>query len=185
MPPRIFMSVDLPAPFSPISASTSPFCRTSSTSRNTATPENALPMPRIASNGGAPVIPGTPPRRASQQPVRLQDRIAIRLVDGHGGERDLMRDLLARHQLHPLAYAFRTRRCVKEGRGQRPVMHPFHAEIGDAVDAEELHLLLASRILGGEIGAIGHRVVVAIDEVDLVVRLERRGHDVVALLLLP
>ena len=46
-PLRIFMSVDLPAPFSPSSTCTSPACNSSATSSSATTPGNCLQMPRI------------------------------------------------------------------------------------------------------------------------------------------
>ena len=45
-PVTILMSVDLPAPFSPTSACTSPARRSNETSRNACTPENDLLIPR-------------------------------------------------------------------------------------------------------------------------------------------
>ena len=49
------MSVLLPAPFSPISASTSPARAVSDTSLNAVTPAKRLPMPRISSRSGVGV----------------------------------------------------------------------------------------------------------------------------------
>ena len=46
-PLRIFISVDLPAPFSPISAWISPPCRVKSTLSSTRTGPKALQMPRM------------------------------------------------------------------------------------------------------------------------------------------
>ena len=45
--------------------------------------------------------------------------------------------------------------------------------------------LLAAGIYGGEVGAVGHRIVVAIDEGDVLVVAQGRGHDLVGLVLLP
>ena len=69
-PPRIFMSVLLPAPFSPISASTSPPRAKSDTSRNAVTPAKRLPMPRISRRGAA-VAAGSP----------ASDEISVVLTD--------------------------------------------------------------------------------------------------------
>ncbi len=76
-------------------------------------------------------------------------------------------------------------RRVEEGGGQLAIVHPGHALGRQRVDADELDVLLAADILGGEIGAIGHRIVVAVDEVDLLVVAQRGRHDVVGLVLLP
>src|SRR5262249_53797291 len=51
MPPRIFISVDLPAPFSPTSATTSAGRASSETLLSATTPGNRLLIPRISSNG--------------------------------------------------------------------------------------------------------------------------------------
>src|SRR6478735_2486313 len=51
-PPRIFISVLLPAPFSPMSASTSPARSDSETPCRATTPGKRLVMPRIWSKGG-------------------------------------------------------------------------------------------------------------------------------------
>src|SRR5262245_60989033 len=50
-PLRIFMSVDLPAPFSPSSTCTSPRCTARSTPSSATTPGNRLQMPRITNAG--------------------------------------------------------------------------------------------------------------------------------------
>src|SRR5579863_9103864 len=50
-PERIFISVDLPAPFSPTSTRTSPAASVSDTSDNARTPGKLFPMPRISSSG--------------------------------------------------------------------------------------------------------------------------------------
>src|SRR6266851_8999469 len=53
MPAMIFISVDLPAPFSPISAWTVPACSRNRTLSRATTPGKALRMPSISSNGTA------------------------------------------------------------------------------------------------------------------------------------
>src|SRR5918994_3578769 len=52
-PQRIFISVDLPAPFSPTIACTSPAAQDRSTPSSTRTPRNSLPIPCISIRGGA------------------------------------------------------------------------------------------------------------------------------------
>src|SRR5262245_59375372 len=51
MPPRIFINVDFPAPFSPTSATISPGRASSETLLSATTPGNRLPIPCISSNG--------------------------------------------------------------------------------------------------------------------------------------
>src|SRR2546429_7941312 len=60
MPAMIFINVDLPAPFSPISACTLPARRRKATWSSATTPGNALTMPSISSNGGAAAIAASP-----------------------------------------------------------------------------------------------------------------------------
>src|SRR5919108_5865876 len=50
-PARIFIRVDLPAPFSPTTAWISPACRSRSTPCSTSTPTKLFVMPRISSSG--------------------------------------------------------------------------------------------------------------------------------------
>src|SRR4051794_35769246 len=52
MPPRIFIRVDLPAPFSPIRAWTSPRRIVRLTSRRTGTPPNSFVMPVMVTASG-------------------------------------------------------------------------------------------------------------------------------------
>src|SRR5882762_1775523 len=52
MPAMIFISVDLPAPFSPINAWTVPACSRNRTLSRATTPGKALRMPSISSSGG-------------------------------------------------------------------------------------------------------------------------------------
>ena len=54
-PPTIFISVDLPAPFSPSSATTSPACTSRLTPRSACTPGNRLWMPRSWRSGAAAI----------------------------------------------------------------------------------------------------------------------------------
>src|SRR5215204_3921117 len=56
MPLMIFISVDLPAPFSPTSAWISPALRSKSIPWRTLTPSNALVMPRAASTTASPSL---------------------------------------------------------------------------------------------------------------------------------
>src|SRR5579884_252478 len=55
-PARIFISVDLPAPFSPTSACTSPASTSNVTPSSARTPGNDLTMSRIRSSGAAPGV---------------------------------------------------------------------------------------------------------------------------------
>ena len=55
-PARIFIRVDLPAPFSPTMACTSPARTSSSTSLSARIPGNDLPMPRMRSTGEVAVV---------------------------------------------------------------------------------------------------------------------------------
>ena len=57
MPPRIFTSVLLPAPFSPASECTRPACRLRSTSLSTSTGPKRLVMPRSSTSGVTPTPP--------------------------------------------------------------------------------------------------------------------------------
>src|SRR3954451_19708345 len=119
------------------------------------------------------------------QPVLLQDVRRVLLRHDHRRQRDLLLHLLAVQQLDRLPQPLGARRGVEEGRRQLAVVDPAHALVRQRVDAEELDLLLPARVLGRQIGAVGHRVVVAVDEVDLLVVAQRRRHDVVGLVLLP
>ena len=93
--------------------------------------------------------------------------------------------LLALHDLERLANAFRPRSGIEERRRELALVHPLHAFVRNRVDAKELDVLLASSILGREICAIGHGVIVPIDQVDVLVGLEQVGHQVIGLVLLP
>src|SRR5450755_5175130 len=52
MPASKFISVDLPAPFAPVKACTSPACPTRSTASSAATAPKRLPTPRNSSSAG-------------------------------------------------------------------------------------------------------------------------------------
>ena len=58
MPVSTFTVVDLPAPFSPTSAVTSPACNDSDTSESARTPGNVFVTPVIVSTGGRGARPG-------------------------------------------------------------------------------------------------------------------------------
>src|SRR5690606_4288012 len=65
-PPKIFIRVLLPAPFSPMRASTSPACKESETPSSASTPGNRLVIPLIRRRGTAvelTVVFRCPPRR--------------------------------------------------------------------------------------------------------------------------
>src|ERR1700744_2208992 len=55
-PPRIFMRVDLPAPFSPHKATTSPGPMVRLTESSATTPGNRLEIPPISSNGAVGML---------------------------------------------------------------------------------------------------------------------------------
>src|SRR3979411_1829477 len=78
-PARIFISVDLPAPFSPTRACTSPALTSKVTPSSARTPGNVFTMSRIVSNG-----PGT---------ARLL--AGVGLGEGADRDRDLRRRRLA------------------------------------------------------------------------------------------
>src|SRR5487761_2285263 len=79
-PARIFINVDLPAPFSPTRASTSPACNSRSTPSSARTPGNDFPMARIWSNGAS---------------LRLFDFLRVGCRVGADGNGDLGWDGLA------------------------------------------------------------------------------------------
>src|SRR5580698_10817591 len=102
----------------------------------------------------------------SEQAVLLENFVGVVLVDQHGRQRDDGRYLFSIQQLDRLAQTFGARRGVEECRRQLTFVHPGHALVGKRVDAdEELDVLDATGVLGGKIGAIRHRIVVAIDQV--------------------
>src|ERR1041384_2898331 len=82
-PAMIFISVDLPAPFSPTSPWISPARSTKSTSRSAATPPNDLEMPRSSSRGAASSV--MPCRCRSDQEVVLHPQHAGGILLGHDG----------------------------------------------------------------------------------------------------
>ena len=129
---------------------------------------------------------GSVRRPGLQQAVLLQDFVSVVLVDQHRRQRDDRLELLAVQQLDGLAQAFGAWRRIEERRRELALVDPGHAFVRQAVDADdELDVLVAAGVLGGEIGAVGHRIVVAIDQVDLLVVAQRGRHDVVGLVLLP
>src|SRR5579862_6710726 len=65
-PARIFMSVDLPAPFSPTSTSTSPRYNVSETPESARTPGNDFPMLRISSRGPSTALAALAPLRMTE-----------------------------------------------------------------------------------------------------------------------
>ena len=74
----IFISVDLPAPFSPTSPCTSPRRRVKSTPVSAVTPPNVLPIPDSSRIGGRP-LGGVPlaQRSGSDQEVLLHPEHAV------------------------------------------------------------------------------------------------------------
>src|SRR5580698_10512993 len=92
MPAKIFMSVDLPAPFSPTTPSTSPSSSDNDTWWRTGTPRNALETRSISRRRGAA------PAKASIQPTPLAfshligpEAIGLQFiaVDGLLGQKDM------------------------------------------------------------------------------------------------
>src|ERR1700722_14629432 len=90
----IFMSVDLPAPFSPTNPWISPGDSLKSTSRSAATPPNALVIPESSSSGGV--------TSGSDQEVRLHPHHPgrVRLGDDRAVGDDVLRNA-ARPGLFP------------------------------------------------------------------------------------
>ena len=122
---------------------------------------------------------GPAPRAAGRL---LQNVGGVVLVDEHRRQGDQRAGFFAVQELDRLSETLGAWRCVEEGRGQLPFVHPGDALVRKRVDAdEELDVLVTSGVLRGEIGAVSHRIVVAVDEVDLLVVAQRRGHDVVGL----
>src|SRR5215218_6033254 len=91
----MFISVDLPAPFSPSSACTSPFCRSKSTWSFATTPGNRFVMPRIsrtveASTAGDSMEVGGPGLQGRGDLDLARDDLPLQLVHlvderlGHG-----------------------------------------------------------------------------------------------------
>src|ERR1017187_10355324 len=83
-PPRIFISVDLPAPFSPMSATTSPCPTDRLTSSNASTPGKRLVMFLSSSRDAGMALP------AAEFLQLGRERIHAGLVDGQGGHDDLL-----------------------------------------------------------------------------------------------
>src|SRR5215217_2096782 len=95
-PAMIFISVDLPAPFSPTRPWISPARSTKSTSRKAATPPNDLEMPRSSSGGAASSVMLN--RYRSDQEMILHPQHAGGVLLGHHrtvGD-DALRDAAAR-----------------------------------------------------------------------------------------
>ena len=144
---------------------------------------------RRANDGAEPRHAGAAPfqsLRGSEETVLLENVVGAVLVDQHGRQGDHRLELLPVEQLDRLSQPLRARRRIKERRREEALVDPSHPLVGQPVDAEdELDVLVAPGVLGGEIGAISHRIVVPVDEVDLLVVAQRRRHDVVGLVLLP
>src|SRR5439155_11639233 len=89
----IFISVDLPAPFSPTSPWISPVCKEKSTSRSAWTPPNDFEMPTISSSAALPSVTG----QDSDQEVVFHPLHArrVRLGDDRTISHDILGDSLA------------------------------------------------------------------------------------------
>src|SRR5881628_1691599 len=72
-PPRIFIKVDLPAPFSPTSAWISPEWRSKETRSSARTPGKRLEMPRISRRAGLWPAAGGRPARLPSSPGETPD----------------------------------------------------------------------------------------------------------------
>src|SRR6187399_61799 len=110
-PPRIFINVLLPAPFSPINASTSPRPSDRETSLSATTPGKRLVMPRIESKSAAGASTLLPPllRFLQLGEVRLEFGNAVFVDDCHTG-------------IQHLAFGNGLHCCIALG---RKLVHPF------------------------------------------------------------
>src|SRR3972149_1897435 len=80
-PPRMRISVDFPAPFSPTSAWTSPARTSNRTSCRACTPGKALRIPRISSCGAATALRRSP--HSSERHPTMEDNVGVgRLLAG-------------------------------------------------------------------------------------------------------
>src|SRR5882672_7584462 len=91
-------------------------------------------------------------------------------------EGDLLRDLLAREDVERHVDRLAAAGRVLEARRQDALFHVGLALVRKGVNPDEQHLLLAPGGLGGQIGAVSARIVVAVDQVDLGMGGERGLH---------
>src|SRR4051812_27366672 len=175
------MSVDFPAPFSPIRACTSPGNIRKSTPSSATTPGNSLRMPVISRTARGSVITGRP-RLGSVLALR-QGFLGLRLVELGLLRLDASGDLLACGDLLDQIHELRSEQRVAlddvvdlaVGQGRHAVL--------DRVDRDDLDVRtgLLARGLDGFDGTEGHVVVVRVEDVDLALRLQEGLHDLLAL----
>src|SRR5438105_433314 len=91
-------------------------------------------------------------------------------------EGDFLRDLLAREDVERHVDRLATAGWILEARRQDPLLHVGLALVRKGVNPDEEHLLLAPGGLGGQVGAVSARIVVAVDQVDLRMGGERGLH---------
>src|SRR5262249_4423026 len=92
-PARIFISVLLPAPFSPQRAWTSPACATNDTSRSARTPPKLLAICRISSRGGSSAAPTPVPAPAPLPSAGVEPWLMRGMIQQGHGVVDLPGDL--------------------------------------------------------------------------------------------
>src|SRR3712207_4962384 len=90
-PPSTFMSVLLPAPFSPTKPSTSPARSRSDTPSSATTPGKALPMPSSSSSGDPPAAAATPGASAAAEQV---PQVGLELADIRAVDHPRVHDVL-------------------------------------------------------------------------------------------
>src|SRR6267143_3589766 len=120
-----------------------------------------------------------------RQAVVFPDLLAVRFVDRHRRECDLFLHLFAFDDLQSLADALRSGCRIEESRGELAFANPGDAFVWQCINSEKFDVLFPARIFGGEERAIRDRVIVTVNQIDLVELLESGRHRVVALRLLP
>src|SRR6202048_2849471 len=168
-PARIFISVDLPAPFSPTSACTSPAFTSNDTPSSARTPGNVFTMPDMRSNGAPGAAAVTLALLAG---VGLGEGAARnRYLRGRLRAREVVMDRVDRLRADLIGMLDRVavHRTVRDGR----------ARLGRRVVADHHDLALQARGLDGFGGAERRVVVDAEHAFEIFVRLQdvfhRRG----------
>ena len=105
-------------------------------------------------------VPRQAEREGSEQTVVLQDFRRVFLADEHGGQSDDRLQFFAVEELYRLSQALCIWRSIEQCRGELTFVDPGNAFIGQSVD-DELDVLVTLGVLGGEIGAVRLRTVVA------------------------
>src|SRR6267142_7046747 len=204
MPAMIFISVDLPAPFSPINACTVPACSRKPTWSSATTPGNALTMPAISSNGVATALDAACASSiVAASDMRCAERRGASLAKHRAAEASVLAGVLAeigrRNQFERdvdelldrllLDHLDRRVHCARALTGA--VLEHRHLEIarlhrckriGGGVDARD-HEIGRPLLRGLERvdGADRHLVVVGDDRVELQAGRQPVGDDVLAL----